>query len=173
MINLNIYSISQETHILLITICGGILIGFMYDLYRIFRGLFKPKKIATMLQDSVFWVFIFIAAFYVLVFSNEGAIRYYNFLGFALGAGFYGLSLSALVIKGMLFLLWSIKNFVYDTYKLMKYPFSVTLCLISVPYNCCKRQIKPLYYKARRIGGLPKNIIRDTGRAIGIYFKKK
>lgn len=170
---MNIYSISQETHILLITICGGILIGFMYDLYRIFRGLFKPKKIATMLQDLVFWVFIFIVAFYVLVFSNEGAIRYYNFLGFALGAGFYGFSLSALVIKGMLFLLWSIKNFICDTYKLMRYPFSVTLCLISVPYNCCKKQMKPLYYKARRIGSLPKNIIKDTGKAIGIYFKKK
>ncbi|MFW5648862.1 MAG: spore cortex biosynthesis protein YabQ [Candidatus Alkaliphilus sp. MAG34] len=173
MINLYIYSLSQETYILLITICGGILIGFMYDLYRIFRGLFKPKKIATMLQDLVFWVFIFIVAFYVLVFSNEGAIRYYNFLGFTMGAGFYHFSLSALAIKGMLFLIRSIKNFILDTFKIIKYPLSVTLCLITGPYNCCKKQIKPLYYKARRIGSLPKNIVRDTGKAIGIYFKKK
>ena len=92
---MNIYSISQETYILFITICGGVLIGFMYDLYRIFRGLFNPKKIATMIQDLIFWVFIFIVAFYVLVFSNEGAVRYYNFLGFIIGASFYRFSLSA------------------------------------------------------------------------------
>ncbi|HZK58107.1 MAG TPA: spore cortex biosynthesis protein YabQ [Clostridia bacterium] len=173
MINLNIYSISQETYILFITICGGILIGFMYDLYRIFRGLFNPKKIATMIQDLIFWVFIFIVAFYVLVFSNEGAVRYYNFLGFIIGASFYRFSLSASVIKGMLFLLKSIKNFILDVCRLIKYPFSVTLCLITGPYNCCKKQLKPLYYRARRIGSLPKNIIKDTGKTIGTYFNKK
>lgn len=173
MINLNIYSISQETCILLATIYGGVLIGFMYDLYRIFRGMFNPQKIATMVQDLIFWVFIFIVAFYVLVSSNEGAVRYYNFLGFMAGAVFYRFALSGLAIKGMIFLLETIKNFVLDTYKLIKYPFSVTLCLITGPYNYCKKQIKPLYYKARRISSLPKNIIKDTSKTIGTYFKKK
>lgn len=170
---MNIYSVSQETYILLTTVGGGILIGFMYDLYRIFRRIFAPKKIATMVQDLVFWIFIFIVAFYVLVFSNEGAIRCYNFLGFMIGAGFYQFSLSSSVIQGMIFLLRSIKRFVLDTFRLAKYPFSVALCLIMGPYNYCKKQVKPLYYRARRISGLPGDIIKDTGRAIRTYFKKK
>ncbi|HZJ76521.1 MAG TPA: spore cortex biosynthesis protein YabQ [Oscillospiraceae bacterium] len=173
MINLNIYSVSQETYILLTTIGGGILIGFMYDLYRIFRRIFDPKKIATMIQDLIFWVFIFIVAFYVLVFSNEAAIRCYNFLGFLIGASFYQFSLSGLVMQGMIFLLRSIKRFILDTYKLIKYPFCVATCLIMGPYNYCKKQIEPLYYKARRVGSLPKNIVKDTGKAIRTYFKKK
>ena len=126
-----------------------------------------------MIQDLIFWVFIFIVAFYVLVFSNEGEIRCYNFLGFMIGAGFYQFSLSGLVMQGMIFLLRSIKRFILDTYKLVKYPFSVASCLIMGPYNYCKKQIKPLYYKVRRVGSLPKNIIKDTGKAIGTYFKKK
>lgn len=173
MVHLNIYSISQETYILLITILGGILIGFIYDLYRIFRGIFVPKKIATMAQDLIFWCFIFLIAFYVLIFSNEGAIRYYNFLGFIIGSSFYQFSASRLVTKFIIFLLRSMKHFILDTYKLIKYPFHVTVCLITGPYNYCKKKIKPVYYKIRKIGGLPKNLAIDTKKAVKMYFKKK
>lgn len=167
------YSISQETYILLANIYGGILIGFIYDLYRIFRGLFLPKKIATMIQDLIFWILIFLIAFYLLVISNEGAIRYYNFLGFIIGASLYLVSISRLAIKSIIFFLRIIKSFVLDSYKLIKYPFTVTLCLIETPFNHCKNQIKPVYYKAKRICKLPKNIIRDTRKTIGRYIKRK
>ncbi len=170
---MNIYSVSQETYILLITVCGGMLIGFMYDLYCIIRKLFNPRKIATMMQDLVFWVFIFIVAFYVLVFSNEGEIRYYNFLGFIIGASFYRFSLSGPATEGMIFMLRAIRRFVLDMYRLIKYPFNVALCLVSGPYNYCKKRVKPLYYRVRRISNLPKDVIKDTGRAIKTYFKKK
>ena len=170
---MNIYSTLQESYILLATIYGGILIGFMYDLYRIFRGLFRPKKLATMIQDLIFWCIISIVAFYVLIFSNQGAIRFYNFLGFILGSVFYQGLLSKLVIKSLVFILKMIKKFIYDVYQIIKYPFNVTLCLISGPYSYCKRKVKPVYYKARRVGKLPSNIIKDTKKTLITYFKKK
>lgn len=170
---MSIYSTLQESYILLATVYGGILIGFMYDLYRIFRGLFKPKKIATMIQDLIFWCIISIVAFYVLIFSNEGAIRFYNFLGFVLGSVFYQMLLSKLIIKGLIFLLKMIKKFIYDIYQIIKYPFSVTFCLISGPYSYCKRKVKPVYYKARKASKLPANIVRDTKKTLITYFKKK
>lgn len=173
MIKLTIYSILQESYILLATIYGGILLGFMYDLYRIFRGLFRPKKMATMIQDLIFWCIISIVAFYVLIFSNQGAIRFYNFLGFILGSIFYQGLLSKLVIKSLVFLLKIIKKFIYDVFQLLKYPFDVVLCLITGPCSYCKTKAKPVYYKARRVGRLPANIIRDTKKTLGTYFKKK
>jgi len=163
----------QESYILLATIYGGILIGFMYDLYRIFRGIFRPKKIATMIQDLIFWCIIGIVAFYVLIFSNQGAIRFYNFLGFILGSIFYQILLSKLVIRSLVFLLKMIKNFIYDVYQIIKYPFSVVFCLILGPYSYCKRKVKPVYYKARRVGKLPGNIIKDTKKTLITYLKKK
>jgi len=170
---LNIYSTLQESYILLVTIYGGILIGFMYDLYRIFRRIFQPKKIATMIQDLIFWGVISIVAFYVLIFSNQGAIRFYNFLGFMLGSAFYQMLLSKLVIKSLTFLLRMIKKFIYDMYQIIKYPFSVAFCLMLGPYSYCKTKAKPVYYKARRVGKLPSNIIRDTKKTLATYFKKK
>lgn len=170
---MNLYSTLQESYILLATIYGGILIGFMYDLYRIFRLLFNPKKLATMIQDLIFWGFIFVVAFYVIIFSNQGAIRFYNFLGFILGAVFYHSILSKPVIKGLMFILKAIKNFLYDIYKLVKYPLDVALCLISGPYSYCKDKVKPVYYKTRRVGKLPFDIVKDTKKSISKYLKKK
>lgn len=166
-----IYSISQEGYILFITILGGGLIAFIYNLYCIFRGAFAPKKIATMAQDLIFWCFIFIIAFYVLIFSNQGAIRYYNFLGFIIGTIFYQLSISRPVTKLVIFLLKSIKNFLLDTYKLIKYPFNLTLCLIAEPYNHCKKRVKPIYYKIRKIAGLPRQVARRVKKAGKTYAK--
>lgn len=173
MIQLNIYSTAQEGYILLATIYGGVIIGFMYDLYRIFRGLFKPKKIATMIQDLIFWGAIAVVAFYVLVFSNQGAIRFYNFLGFILGSIFYQVLLSKLVIKSLVFILKMIKNFIYDLYQIIKYPFNVAFCLLLGPYSYCKEKAKPVYYKTRRVSRLPANILKDTKKTLITYFKKK
>lgn len=170
---MNLHSTLQETYILLATIYGGILIGFMYDLYRIFRALFNPKKIATMIQDLIFWGFIFFLAFYVIIFSNQGAIRFYNFLGFILGAVFYHITLSKPAIKGLMFIIKSIKRFLYDIYQLVKYPFSVAFCLMSGPCSYCKKKVEPVYYTTRRIAKLPFNIITDTKKTMLTYFKKK
>ena len=170
---MNIYSTLQESYILLATMYGGIIIGFIYDLYRIFRGLLRPKKIATMIQDLIFWCLISIVAFYVLVFSNQGAIRFYNFLGFILGAILYQSILSKFVIKGLTFLLRMLKNFIYDLYQILKYPFSVALCIIVGPCSYCKKKAEPIYYKARRVSRLPANIAKDTKKTLATYFKKK
>jgi len=126
-----------------------------------------------MIQDLIFWGVISIVAFYVLIFSNQGAIRFYNFLGFMLGSAFYQMLLSKLVIKSLTFLLRMIKKFIYDMYQIIKYPFSVAFCLMLGPYSYCKTKAKPVYYKARRVGKLPSNIIRDTKKTLATYFKKK
>ncbi|AKL93635.1 spore cortex biosynthesis protein [Clostridium aceticum] len=166
-------SISQETYILLATIYGGILIGFIYDLYKIFRRIFHPKKIATLIQDFLFWLIIAIVAFYVLIISNQGALRFYNFLGFLIGAATYTFLLSHIVVKGILLLLRAIKRFLYDLYQIIIYPFHVGLCLIEVPCSYCKRKTKPIYYKTKKYFKLPGRMMERTKKNISTYFKKK
>ena len=83
------------------------------------------------------------------------------------------MALSKPVIKGLMFILKAIKNFIYDTYRLVRYPLDVVFCLISGPYSYCKDKARPVYYKVRRIGKLPFNIIKDTKKTVSTYFKKK
>lgn len=168
-----IYSLSQEAYILLASIYGGILIGFIYDLYKIIRVIFNPKKIATMLQDLFFWVVISLVAFYVLVISNDGIIRFYNFLGFVLGAFMYYNLLSSLVTRTIVYIAKLTKQFLLDLWKLIKYPFHVGLCLFEGPYSYCKKRTKPVYYKSKRVLKLPKRVYNNTKKNIKIYFTKK
>lgn len=166
-------STSQEAYILLATIYGGILIGFIYDLYKIFRRAFHPKKIATVIQDFLFWIIISLVAFYVLIISNEGALRFYNFLGFIIGAATYSFFLSEIVTNAVVLILRGIKRFFVDLYQIIIYPFRVGLCLIEVPYSYCKTKTKPIYYKAKRYLLLPSRMMERTKKNLKNYFKKK
>ncbi|QUH25071.1 spore cortex biosynthesis protein YabQ [Serpentinicella alkaliphila] len=170
---MQMYSLSQEAYILLASVYGGILIGFIYDLYKIVRLIFNPKKIATLLQDLIFWVIISLVAFYVLIISNDGIIRFYNFLGFILGAFMYYHILSALVTRTIIYIVQLTRRFILDLWQLIKYPFRVGLCLLEGPYSYCKKRTKPVYYKSKRIIGLPKRAFVNTKKNIKVYFTKK
>lgn len=170
---MDMYSINQEAYILLATIYGGIIIGFIYELYKVFRNLFRPKKLATNLQDMFFWSIITCVAFYVLIFSNNAQLRVYNFLGFLVGGLLYHYVLSKPISKVLYFLIGVIKNFFHDLWQLTLYPFRVAFSLVEVPYAYCKNKTKPVYYKSKRVFKLPGRMIYDTKKSIGRYFKKK
>ncbi|KAB3531890.1 spore cortex biosynthesis protein YabQ [Alkaliphilus pronyensis] len=167
------YSINQEAYIFLATIYGGILIAFIYQLYKIFRSIFKPKKLATTLQDAIFWTIITAVAFYVLIFSNQGDLRFYNFLGFLIGVLIYEHVLAKPINKGLNYILKIANEFLTDIWKLIIYPFRIGYCFIEVPYTYCKRKTKPVYYKSKRILNMPHRIINDVRKFAGNYFNKK
>lgn len=170
---MHIYSLSQEAYILLASIYGGILIGFIYDLYKIVRRVFNPKKIATLLQDLIFWAIISLVAVYVLLISNEGVLRFYNFLGFVLGAFMYYQILSTIITKMIVYLIGLIRKFLLDLFQLVIYPFRVGLCLLEGPYSYCKKRTKPVYYKSKMVLKLPQKTFKSTKKNIKVYFTKK
>lgn len=61
---------------------GGLIAGLAYDIYRISRLCFKPKKLATLIEDLFFWIGIGIIFFYLLNKNNWAELRFYIFLGF-------------------------------------------------------------------------------------------
>lgn len=170
---MNMYSVYHEAYILLATIYGGLLIGFIYDLYKVFRQLFNPKKIATHIQDIFFWTIISVVAFYVLIISNQGDLRFYNFLGFMIGVFVYHYLLSRKIIQTLLFILRKTKELLWDIWQLFLYPFRVGICLINVPYSYCKRKTKPVYYKTKRVIKLPQRFMSDVKKSFNQYIKKQ
>ncbi|HHY90579.1 MAG TPA: spore cortex biosynthesis protein YabQ [Clostridiales bacterium] len=144
-------SVLHEIYVFLSTLYGGLLIGFIYDLYRIFRCIFKPKKIATIIEDLIFWIVISATAVAVLFYSNDGQLRFYPFLGFALGAILYNILLSKAVIKNSIRFLRMVKRLLKRLCK----PFTKIYRLLRWGWNCFKKRFSPLYYLLKRIGKLP------------------
>ncbi len=170
---MSMYSVYHETYILLATIYGGLLIGFIYDLYKVFRRLFHPKKVATYLQDILFWSIISVVSFYVLIISNQGDLRFYNFIGFVVGVLVYHYLLSKKIIQTLLFIIRVLGEFFRDLWQLFLYPLKLGFCLINIPYSYCKKKTKPLYYKSKRVMKIPHRFVHDIKKSFSQYIKKQ
>ena len=84
---------------LLIFIITGIVIGILFDIFRILRKSFKTADWITYLQDILFWVFAGCVMLFSIFTFNNGEIRSYVFIGIILGIILYMLSISRFFVK--------------------------------------------------------------------------
>lgn len=78
-----------DLHIFLGSIYGGLIAGFVYDLYKTIRYYSKPSKFRTYLGDLLFWIILSILFFYILLKINWGEVRGYIIIGFLFGIVLY------------------------------------------------------------------------------------
>lgn len=90
---------NNQAYLFAIFIINGILIGFLFDVFRILRKTFKTTDFATYVQDVIFWAITGIITLAFIFYFNNGEIRFYVFLGIILGAIIYILTISKYVIK--------------------------------------------------------------------------
>ena len=102
-------------------ICG-IVIGILFDLFRILRQSFKTPDIITYIEDIIFGILtgIFLI-FMIFVFSN-GELRFYIFFALILGLSIYLLTISKYFIKFNVKTITTIKNIIIKVFSLILYP---------------------------------------------------
>lgn len=128
--NLNIYNQLFNLFIFIIT---GIVIGILFDIFRIIRKSFRTPDIITYIEDIVFWIATGCILLFTIFTFNNGEIRIYVFIGLIFGLVMYMLTLSKYFIKVNVTILNIIKKVVW-------YP-------ISIIYNFIKKIIfRPLYH---------------------------
>lgn len=89
----------HELFVLLGTFIGGLILGLVVDFFRILRRNFKGAASFVWLQDVVMWAVMLFVVYATVFITDDGDIRWYQFLGFAAGALIYMLLLSNFVIK--------------------------------------------------------------------------
>lgn len=126
-------SVYQQAFSLVLTIGIGFLVGIIYDIYRVTRGIWQPKKLGTFIGDFFFWVIITALVFTLLLFGNWGEVRIYVFLGLALGFLIY---IKYCSLKGQ----WVISKIFFSIYKMLKFiwkivtwPFLIIYKIVLVP----------------------------------------
>ena len=91
--------VTNQAHLFLIFIINGILIGLLFDMFRISRKVIKTSNFITYIEDILFWILTGIIILYSIFVFNNGQLRFYMFLGIILGAICYLLFISSYVIK--------------------------------------------------------------------------
>ena len=85
---------SSEIIVLLAFFCAGILIGLLFDIFRITRRTFKTPNIITYIEDTLFWILSGLLVLYIIYVFTTGEIRLYMILTLIIGTIIYFLIIS-------------------------------------------------------------------------------
>lgn len=72
---------NTQAVLFLIFVLDGIIIGVIFDFFRILRKSFFTGSIITAIEDIIFWIFTSGIILYTIFVYNNGIIRGYMFLG--------------------------------------------------------------------------------------------
>lgn len=129
----------------IVTILTGMLLGILFDFYRVLRGIFHPRAVITLLTDILYWLMATVVVFGALLISNWGELRFYVFIGLLSGMLVYYRLLSRvtviLLIRTMrifvIILRWCRKIMVWGVIR----PVSYFCKIIRLPFVFTGRQV--------------------------------
>lgn len=91
--------VSNQAYLFLIFIINGIVIGLLFDFFRISRKVFETNDIITYIEDILFWILAGATILYSIFIFNNGEMRLFMFLAILLGAFAYMVLISSYIIK--------------------------------------------------------------------------
>ena len=146
--------VNNQTNLFLIFIVNGIIIGLLFDFFRILRKTFKTSDIITYIEDIIFWILTGFIILYSTFTFNNGEIRLFLFLGIILGVILYILFISSYIIKINV----SIINYLK---KIMKKTFLKPISFVIINIRkFSTNSLKKIYYNIKSISKT-KNSIKN------------
>lgn len=123
--------ITNQAYLFLIFCVNGIIIGLLFDFFRILRKTFKTKDFITYIEDITFWILTGIIILYSIFKFNNGEIRLFMFLGILLGVIIYMLFISSHVIKINVAIINFFKGIIIKIFRYVSIPFKYIFKLIK------------------------------------------
>ena len=84
-----IFETSNQPWVFLFTIYGGIVLGMLYDILDITRRFLRGRRVMAIFFDILYWIVGTAFLFALLWVACDGEFRYFDVLGFALGAALW------------------------------------------------------------------------------------
>lgn len=142
----------NQTSLFLIFTINGVLIGIIFDIFRILRKTIKTSDFVTYIEDFLFWIITSIVLFYSIFTYNNGEIRFFMFLAVILGFVLYLFTISSYLIKINVKIINTIKRIFLKLFEIIYRP------LIKI-FKILKRVVlKPILFIIINIRKSMKNI---------------
>lgn len=146
---------ANQAYLFSLFILNGILIGIVFDIFRILRKSFKTTDFITYIEDTLFWIVSGMITIYFLFVFNNGEIRFYIFIGIFLGVALYILSISKYFININVKLIAILKNIIGKILSIILYPIKLILKMMKKTFL---RPISFVFINIRKI--MTKNTIK-------------
>lgn len=138
----------------LTTLLIGLVLGFIFDFYRVMRGVFNLKTLMTFVFDGIYWMVAFMITFACLLFSNWAELRFYIFIGIISGWALYYKLISKysifMMIRGIRIIIatsrWVEKAFIIC----LIHPVGYILGIFLFPFRYAMRGFHQIKRKLRK-----------------------
>ena len=160
--------ITNQAYLFLIFTINGIIIGLLFDIFRILRRSFKTADIITYIQDILFWILTGLILLYSIFTFSDGEVRFYMFIGVFLGCLIYMLMFSKYFIKINVKIVITMKKIVGKIISIVIFPLKTIIKFAKKtffkPINIItiniKKFAKDCHKKVKNIQKIPKKKIK-------------
>ncbi len=125
----------NQAYLFLIFTLNGILIGFLFDFFRILRKSFKTTNFITYVEDIIFWILTGLSIIFFMYNFSDGNLRLFIFLGLGFGIILYMLTLSRAIIKISVSIINFFVKIIKKTIDICKIPCKFIYKLILKPIH--------------------------------------
>lgn len=89
----------EQLYTMAIYFIGGMVIGIIFDFFRILRKLIKFPDFIVYIQDIIFWILTGIILIFLLFVFTNGVFRFYIIINLFFGIIVYFLTFSKFIFK--------------------------------------------------------------------------
>ena len=123
--------IYTQLQLFFIFLINGLLIGLLFDFFRISRKAVKTADFITYVEDALFWILTGFIILYSIFTYNNGEIRLFMFLAVILGVLIYLMFISKMILNISLSIINVIKKIFSIVFNIIKIPFQFFMKLIK------------------------------------------
>lgn len=145
--------ILEQLYSFFIFILVGLLIGLLFDMFRISRRTFKTSDIVTSIEDIAFWILAGLLVIFSLFKFNNGDIRIYIIISLIIGISIYMLVFSKIIINTLVKIITVIRKVISSIIKVFLYPINLII-------NIFKFMVKPFKKIGYNLANKVKNMLK-------------
>lgn len=149
--------IQNQAYLFLIFTIDGIIISLLFDFFRIIRKSFKTADLVTYIEDILFWILTGFLILYSIFIFNNGEIRFFMFIGIAIGVALYMLLLSRYIIKINVYIISIFKKIIRKLFMILIIPLKIIKKILLKPIIFIIINFKNLTKNAKKIYKKTKN----------------
>lgn len=139
---------SQE-YMLAVSLMGGMLLGFIWDIYRLIRHYIKLGHAGTAIGDVVYWIISIYIGVQIIFDLSYGNVRFFILMGFMFGALLYFYGISRYILKALIFVLDTIIKFVKKVINILIGPIKFIAFQILKSLKIILNPLKIKYEKTK------------------------
>jgi len=155
------------------TVYGGIIIGILYDLFKVLRGKKRHEGIITSIWDILFLTTVLLVAVWAIFSSNYGQLRAYVFIGFLVGFFLYEKILGKICAGVFYFTKRKVISFFKTTNSLFLLPFKFLYFLLWYPMAKLVKFIRTKKKNLNKIKKIPKILLEQNKKYYNLIIRRQ